>query len=119
MGLSLSNYIFLGVAVLATIFHSARDHRADNSSSEPYEITKSPDPARAQAIEIKRQNFLYGPSPAGPIPFFPAGSLGNATVLRDIADDLGAFSAQAQTVVLDQAAAAASITQACLHTLRK
>ena len=94
----LSNCVLLGVAVLATAFHLARDHlshylsRADNSSSEPYEIAKSPnDPGRAQAIEVKRQNFLYGPSPAVPIPFFPASLLGNATVLKDIADDLGPF----------------------------
>ena len=107
----LSNYIFIRVAVLAAVFYSARDHREDNSSSELYKIAKSlDDPARAQAIEVKQQNFLYGPSPTGPIPFFPAGSLGNAKVLRDIANDLEAFSTQAQTVVVNQAVAAASIT---------
>jgi hypothetical protein len=106
MRLSLSN-----CTILAAAFHLSM---ADNSSSKPYEIAKSPNnPARAQAIEVKRQNFLYGLSPAGPVPFFPAGSLGNATVQKDVADDLGAFLAQAQAVALDQAAATASITQVC------
>jgi hypothetical protein len=103
MRLSLSGCVLL-VIVLATAFHWAR--RADSSSSELYEIAKSPgDLARAQAIEVKQQNFLYGPSPTGQTPFFPAGSLGNATILKDVADDLGVFSTQA--------AAATSISQVC------
>ena len=108
-------YLFLGV-VLAAVFQLAHNH--SSRYLKPYEIAKSPnDPARAHAIKVKRQNFLYGPSPVGAIPFFPAGSLGNATVLKDVADDLGPFLAQAQAVALDQAAATTSITQACCSPL--
>jgi hypothetical protein len=109
----------LGVTVLAAAFpssHGQSGHlsRADNSSSEPYGIAKSPDdPARAHAIEVKRQNFLYGPSPVGQIPFFPAGLLGNATVQRDLAAITLEASAQATEVALDQAAVTTLVTEVC------
>lgn len=38
---------------------------------------------RAKAIVWKRENFLYGPSIAGNVSFWPTGSLGNFTVQSD------------------------------------
>lgn len=50
-----------------------------------YAIPQKGIPAgRADAIEVKRQNFGYGPAVAGG-PFFPNGTLGNTLVANDIA----------------------------------
>lgn len=40
--------------------------------------------ARAKAIEYKRENFLYGPSIAGNVSYWPTGLLGNASIEADV-----------------------------------
>ena len=85
------------------------DTPADNA---PYTLPDSdPDPtARAAAINYKRANFLYGP-PLGAGPYFPSGSLGNATA----AADLASLTSDAATITpdlnADQAAAIAGEAQ--------
>jgi hypothetical protein len=92
--------------------------RQDNSSIEPYSLPgfDNEATARAQAIEIKRQTFLYGPSPLGGRPFFPAGSLGNATVNSDVVQDGAVLLVVGEAVAVDEAKALASIEQVCLRS---
>lgn len=40
--------------------------------------------ARAQAIQLKRQTFLYGPGPDHNVTVYPSGLLGNAMVLSEL-----------------------------------
>ena len=89
--------------------------RADNSSVEPFSLPASDDDPslRAQAIEIKRQTFLYGSSPTGGKPFFPAGPLGNATVYNQVVQDGAVLLAVGQKVVVDESKALTAVKQAC------
>lgn len=119
MLLSFLSVVLVGLSVDVAAIPGARSQlyrRADNDTVEPYSLPESDDePAvRAQAIEIKRQTFLYGPSPVGGGPFFPTGSLGNATVYRDVVQDGQVLLAVGQKVAADEAAAFAAIEQACL-----
>jgi hypothetical protein len=80
------------------------------TSGPPFSIGQSPDdPARVAPIQLKQQTFLYGQSPTGTAPFFPAGPLGNATVYRDIVEDSAELAAQVQLVQADAVNATAAI----------
>jgi hypothetical protein len=111
----------IDVAAVPAAVPGALNHlrrREDSTTVEPFSLPGSDDEptVRAQAIEIKRQTFLYGPSPAGGGPFFPTGSLGNATVYRDAIQDGAVLLAVGQKVAVDEANAFAAIQQACLRS---
>lgn len=74
--------------------------------------------ARLEAISIKRQGWLYGPSLLGNASFFPTGSLGTARMQAD----MGSFSldsayvaprAQADLLAVQQAVADVSLQLLC------
>jgi hypothetical protein len=118
MLLSLGHLILAVLTIEVAAVPGARKHlhrREDNTTVEPFSLPESDDEptVRAQEIEIKRQTFLYGPSPLGGRPFFPTGSLGNATIYRDAVQDGAVLLAVGQKVAADEAAAFAAITQAC------
>jgi arachidonate 15-lipoxygenase (second type) / 8-lipoxygenase (S-type) len=87
--------------------------RADNSSVVPFSLPPPNDEGspRAQAIEYKRQNFLYGPALAGGGPFFPAGPLGNLTVYGEVVQDGEVLLTTGEAVDVDEAKALAAIEQ--------
>lgn len=79
----------------------------------PFMITEaSPDPAaRAAAIQMKRQTFLYGPDPDGSSISFPSGPLGNAMVGADVAGLQSIVTTHAFATAADAKDAAVLISQ--------
>jgi hypothetical protein len=66
-------------------------------------------PIRAQAIQLKRDNFIYGPSIAGNTSFWPTGSLGNATVQAQFAALVADGGPQRAAVQADSATAVQAV----------
>jgi hypothetical protein len=66
--------------------------------------------ARAEAIQVKRDTFIYGPSVAGNTSFWPTGSLGDSTVQSQFAALVADGKPQVAAVQKDSAAAAQAVT---------
>jgi hypothetical protein len=99
----LSSLLYLSVAAEAAANvpggETLLSLRHANDAVVPFSLPMSDsDPtARAQAIAIKRQSFLYGPSIAGNTSFYPTGPLGN-TISQN---DTDAFFAMQNIIVAD------------------
>jgi hypothetical protein len=66
---------------------------------------------RANAIQVKRDTFVYGPSLGANVSFWPAGSLGNLTVQTDFAELYTASEPSAEAVQVDEAAVITTLTE--------
>jgi hypothetical protein len=64
---------------------------------------------RAQAIRLKRDNFIYGPSIAGNTSFWPTGPLGDATVQTQFAALVADGAPQRAAVQADSATAVQAV----------
>jgi hypothetical protein len=115
MSSPISYLIVLGLAIQVFAIHSLPRHSTLKPVQNATTIYTLPDkhndsPSRAAAIQVKRDNFIYGPSIAGNTSFWPAGPLGNATVQAHFAALVADGAAQRAAVQADSAAAAQAVT---------